>query len=89
MNQHSTKSSYLLFLCSLIRELNLKVSKNHVLLPRAAAHLNRLGPFSLAVRNHPGGPKPQIFMNGACSPSLLPALPTPMPFPLPAVPDYR
>lgn len=27
-------------------------------------------------------------MNGACSPSLLPALPTPMPFPLPAVPDY-
>uniref|UniRef100_A0AAA9TT90 Ubiquitin carboxyl-terminal hydrolase n=1 Tax=Bos taurus TaxID=9913 RepID=A0AAA9TT90_BOVIN len=41
-----------------------------------------------SVRNHPGGPKTQIFMNGACSPSLLPALPTPMPFPLPAVPDY-
>ncbi|XP_055407048.1 ubiquitin carboxyl-terminal hydrolase 30 isoform X4 [Bubalus kerabau] len=41
-----------------------------------------------SVRNHPGGPKTQIFVNGACSPSLLPALPTPMPFPLPAVPDY-
>ncbi|KAF4011643.1 hypothetical protein G4228_004152 [Cervus hanglu yarkandensis] len=41
-----------------------------------------------SVHNHPGGPKTQIFMNGACSPSLLPALPTPMPFPLPAVPDY-
>ncbi|XP_068845670.1 ubiquitin carboxyl-terminal hydrolase 30 isoform X1 [Capricornis sumatraensis] len=43
---------------------------------------------SKSVCNHPGGPKTQIFMNGACSPSLLPALPTPMPFPLPAVPDY-
>ncbi|XP_032458841.1 ubiquitin carboxyl-terminal hydrolase 30 isoform X4 [Phocoena sinus] len=40
------------------------------------------------VRSHPGGPKTQIFMNGTCSPSFLPTLPTPMPFPLPAVPDY-
>ncbi|XP_061025575.1 ubiquitin carboxyl-terminal hydrolase 30 isoform X4 [Eubalaena glacialis] len=40
------------------------------------------------VRNPPGGTKTQIFMNGACSPSFLPTLPTPMPFPLPAVPDY-
>uniref|UniRef100_F6R3R6 Ubiquitin carboxyl-terminal hydrolase n=1 Tax=Equus caballus TaxID=9796 RepID=F6R3R6_HORSE len=41
-----------------------------------------------SVLNQPGGPKTQIFMNGACSPSLLPTLPTPMPFPLPVVPDY-
>ncbi|XP_058896287.1 ubiquitin carboxyl-terminal hydrolase 30 isoform X2 [Kogia breviceps] len=41
-----------------------------------------------SVRNPPGGPKTQIFMNGTCSPSFLPTLPTPMPFPLPAVPDY-
>eukprot|EP00070_Physeter_catodon_P013069 XP_007129558.1 ubiquitin carboxyl-terminal hydrolase 30 isoform X5 [Physeter catodon] len=40
------------------------------------------------VRNPPGGPKTQIFVNGTCSPSFLPTLPTPMPFPLPAVPDY-
>ncbi|XP_036730593.1 ubiquitin carboxyl-terminal hydrolase 30 isoform X3 [Balaenoptera musculus] len=40
------------------------------------------------VRNPPGGTKTQILMNGACSPSFLPTLPTPMPFPLPAVPDY-
>nr|XP_044988764.1 ubiquitin carboxyl-terminal hydrolase 30 isoform X3 [Jaculus jaculus] len=40
------------------------------------------------VLNQPGTPKTQIFMNGACSPSLLPALPPMMPFPLPAVPDY-
>ncbi|XP_053062180.1 ubiquitin carboxyl-terminal hydrolase 30 isoform X3 [Acinonyx jubatus] len=40
------------------------------------------------VLNQPGGPKTQIFMNGACSPSLLPTLPAPMPFPLPVVPDY-
>ncbi|OBS71363.1 hypothetical protein A6R68_00060 [Neotoma lepida] len=35
-----------------------------------------------------GAPKTQIFMNGACSPSLLPALPSPMAFSLPVVPDY-
>ncbi|VFV38554.1 ubiquitin carboxyl-terminal [Lynx pardinus] len=40
------------------------------------------------ILNQPGGPKTQIFMNGACSPSLLPTLPAPMPFPLPVVPDY-
>lgn len=40
------------------------------------------------VLNQPAGPKPQIFMNGACSPSLLPPLPAQMPFPLPVVPDY-
>lgn len=34
------------------------------------------------------GAKTQIFMNGACSPSLLPALPSPMAFSLPVVPDY-
>ncbi|XP_019613058.2 ubiquitin carboxyl-terminal hydrolase 30 isoform X3 [Rhinolophus sinicus] len=41
-----------------------------------------------SVLNQPGGPKTQMFMNGACSPSLLPTLPAPMPFPLPVVPDY-
>ncbi|XP_063470559.1 ubiquitin carboxyl-terminal hydrolase 30 isoform X3 [Symphalangus syndactylus] len=40
------------------------------------------------VLNQPGVPKTQIFMNGACSPSLLPTLSAPMPFPLPVVPDY-
>eukprot|EP00074_Homo_sapiens_P108434 XP_024304995.1 ubiquitin carboxyl-terminal hydrolase 30 isoform X3 [Homo sapiens] len=40
------------------------------------------------VLNQPGAPKTQIFMNGACSPSLLPTLSAPMPFPLPVVPDY-
>ncbi|KAB0394473.1 hypothetical protein E2I00_014494 [Balaenoptera physalus] len=40
------------------------------------------------VRNPPGGTKTQILMNGTCSPSFLPTLPSPMPFPLPAVPDY-
>ncbi|EPY87334.1 ubiquitin carboxyl-terminal hydrolase 30-like protein [Camelus ferus] len=39
-------------------------------------------------RNQPGGCKTQIFMNGACSPPFLPTLPSPVPFPLPAVPDY-
>ncbi|CAO2629147.1 Ubiquitin carboxyl-terminal hydrolase 30, partial [Lemmus lemmus] len=34
------------------------------------------------------GAKTQIFMNGTCSPSLLPALPSPMAFSLPVVPDY-
>ncbi|KAH0516925.1 Ubiquitin carboxyl-terminal hydrolase 30, partial [Microtus ochrogaster] len=34
------------------------------------------------------GAKTQIFMNGACSPSLLPALPSPLAFSLPVVPDY-
>ncbi|KAF6083485.1 ubiquitin specific peptidase 30 [Phyllostomus discolor] len=41
-----------------------------------------------SVLNHPGGPKPHIFMNGACSPAVLPTLPAPVPFPLPVVPDY-
>ncbi|XP_025745116.1 ubiquitin carboxyl-terminal hydrolase 30 isoform X2 [Callorhinus ursinus] len=41
-----------------------------------------------SVLGQPGGPKTHIFMNGACSPSLLPPLPGPMPFPLPVVPDY-
>ncbi|XP_064434613.1 ubiquitin carboxyl-terminal hydrolase 30 isoform X4 [Mirounga angustirostris] len=41
-----------------------------------------------SVLDQPGGPKTHIFMNGACSPSLLPPLPGPMPFPLPVVPDY-
>nr|XP_019613058.1 PREDICTED: ubiquitin carboxyl-terminal hydrolase 30 isoform X2 [Rhinolophus sinicus] len=41
-----------------------------------------------SVLNQPGGPKTPMFMNGACSPSLLPTLPAPMPFPLPVVPDY-
>lgn len=40
------------------------------------------------VLNQPGAPKTQIFMNGTCSPSLLPTLSAPMPFPLPVVPDY-
>ncbi|XP_037012069.2 ubiquitin carboxyl-terminal hydrolase 30 isoform X2 [Artibeus jamaicensis] len=40
------------------------------------------------VLNHPGGPKPQIFMNGACSSTALPTLPAPVPLPLPVVPDY-
>lgn len=39
--------------------------------------------------SQPGAPKTQIFMNGACSPSLLPALHSPMAFSLPVVPDYR
>ncbi|KAL6067689.1 hypothetical protein STEG23_031493 [Scotinomys teguina] len=38
--------------------------------------------------SQPGAPKTQILMNGACSPSLLPALPSPMAFSLPVVPDY-
>ncbi|XP_036759891.2 ubiquitin carboxyl-terminal hydrolase 30 isoform X3 [Manis pentadactyla] len=41
-----------------------------------------------SVLSHPGGSKTQIFMNGACSPSLLPTLPASLPFPLPVVPDY-
>ncbi|XP_021561762.1 ubiquitin carboxyl-terminal hydrolase 30 [Carlito syrichta] len=40
------------------------------------------------VLNQAGAPKTQIFMNGACSPSLLPALAAPVPIPLPVVPDY-
>uniref|UniRef100_A0A8C6QXT9 Ubiquitin carboxyl-terminal hydrolase n=1 Tax=Nannospalax galili TaxID=1026970 RepID=A0A8C6QXT9_NANGA len=40
------------------------------------------------VLSQPGAPKTQIFMNGTCSPSLLPTLPPPVPFPLPVVPDY-
>ncbi|XP_073917263.1 ubiquitin carboxyl-terminal hydrolase 30 isoform X2 [Castor canadensis] len=40
------------------------------------------------VLNQPGTPKAQIFMNGTCSRSLLPTLPPPVPFPLPATPDY-
>ncbi|XP_039717693.1 ubiquitin carboxyl-terminal hydrolase 30 isoform X3 [Pteropus medius] len=40
------------------------------------------------VVKQPGDPQTQIFMNGTCSPSLLPTLPTPMPFPFPVVPDY-
>ncbi|XP_006894891.1 PREDICTED: ubiquitin carboxyl-terminal hydrolase 30 [Elephantulus edwardii] len=45
-------------------------------------------PVPKPVLNQPGAPKAQIFMNGACSPSLLPSLPAPVPFPLPALPDY-
>lgn len=73
---------YLFSPCSIIGQLNFRVMK-------ATANFHCLGPFSLAVLNHPGGPKPQIFMNGACSPSVLPSLPAPVPFPLPVVPDYR
>ncbi|XP_055002745.1 ubiquitin carboxyl-terminal hydrolase 30 isoform X2 [Sorex araneus] len=46
-------------------------------------------PAPKSVLNPPGGPKTQIFMNGACpSPPSLPALPSPVPVPLPVVPDY-
>ncbi|KAF5929194.1 hypothetical protein HPG69_019215 [Diceros bicornis minor] len=62
-------------------------NQNLFYLPKATANFNCLGPFSLAVLNQPGGPKTQMFMNGACSPSLLPTLPTPVPFPLPVGPD--
>lgn len=74
--------------CSIIRELNFKAIKATFCFPKATANFNCLSLFSLAVLSHPGGPKTQIFMNGACSPSLLPTLPAPLPFPLPVVPDY-
>ncbi|MEJ1281931.1 ubiquitin specific peptidase 30 [Cricetulus griseus] len=38
--------------------------------------------------SQPGAPKTQIFMNGACSTSLLPTLSSPMAFSLPVAPDY-
>lgn len=54
-------------------------------LHRSVAHLRDC----LPGLSQPGAPKTQIFMNGACSPSLLPALHSPMAFSLPVVPDYR
>lgn len=53
-----------------------------------AMELQEGPPVPRAVLNQPGTPKPQVFMNGACSPSLLPALPASMPFALPVLPDY-
>lgn len=63
---------------------NAKLSEN----PRAVLELQDGPSAPKPVLNQPGGPKTQIFMNGACSPSLLPTLTPTMPFPLPAVPDY-
>ncbi|XP_004691014.1 PREDICTED: ubiquitin carboxyl-terminal hydrolase 30 isoform X2 [Condylura cristata] len=41
-----------------------------------------------SVLNQPAGPKTPIFVNGSCSPPFLSALPAPMPFRLPVVPDH-
>ncbi|XP_075391071.1 ubiquitin carboxyl-terminal hydrolase 30 [Tenrec ecaudatus] len=41
-----------------------------------------------AAPHLPGGPPRQMFMNGACSPALLPPLPSLRPVPVPVIPDY-
>ncbi|KAL1768713.1 ubiquitin carboxyl-terminal hydrolase 30 isoform X1 [Sigmodon hispidus] len=61
-----------------------KASEN----PSSALELQDTQVAPKPALSQPGVPETQVFMNGACPPSLLPALPSPMAFSLPVVPDY-